>query len=239
MQADEATIATLEELQQLDLHYLRAKKQFDQLPQRQTILQVRKQRAAVEEKREKVAAAKAELDQKLSKIMQEDENLQEKQAEIQKAIDDAGNDYRNLEARTKELDGAQRRRSALAEQMEDLDAQLSKVMQMEAQVNTMLSQLQATEDEAVNSFREEGGTLQAEMRDLSKQRADMALSLSQDVLALYEKTARACGGVAIGRLNGTKCGACRTTFDDARLLNVKSQAPLAICPTCKRLLIVS
>ena len=46
------------------------------------------------------------------------------------------------------------------------------------------------------------------------------------------------GGVAIGRLLEDTCGICRTTIEGGRLIELRASAPLGVCPSCKRLLVI-
>ena len=47
------------------------------------------------------------------------------------------------------------------------------------------------------------------------------------------------GGVAIGVLDDSRCGVCRMPIESGRLIDLRSQAPLGICPACKRLLVIA
>lgn len=238
MYFDDDTIDALLKLQALDLDLLKMRKQFEALPQRQQILEARQKKAAIQQKLDQVLAMKADIDKKLNKVVTEDEILANKQQEVQRAIEEAGRDYRNLEMRTKELEGHAKRRAVLAEQLADLDGQLAKVAEVENQVKGMITQIEAKEQKLIESFRSEGGELQQKMAQLEKNRNAMMEGIDQEAIDLYQKTANACAGVAVGELKNSACGVCRTPFDETRLVNVRSQAPLSRCPHCKRLLVV-
>ena len=62
--------------------------------------------------------------------------------------------------------------------------------------------------------------------------------VSPQLLDVYNRTA-ARSGVAIGVLDGNRCGACRTVIDGGRLIDLRNQAPLGMCPSCKRLLVIA
>lgn len=238
MQACNDDLAGLIRLQQVDLDVMRQKKQLDELPQRELILKARKKREAVEDKRAKVEALKKDASQRLSRLNDEDASLAKKEAGVQVAIDATHGDYRNVEARTKELAGIAKRREALVEQRAKIDAELEKIRDIEAQVARALDDIGAVEAKAVASFQQEGGALKASLAQLEGQRADVAATMAPEVLSLYEKTAARTGGVAVGVLSDNRCGACRTVIEGGRLIDLKSQAPLGVCPSCKRLLII-
>lgn len=238
MEACHDDITALLHIQQIDLDILRQKKQLDELPQRSLILDARKKRAAVKGKQEKVDALKKDIAKRLTRVSDEDASLAKKEAGTQAAINAAQGDYRNVQARTKELAGIAKRREALAEDRAKIDAELEKVSGLEAQVRRALEEIDAAEARAIESFQKEGGALKVKITQLEAKRASAAEAMNPQILKLYEKTAARAGGVAVGVLNGTQCGVCRANLEGGRLIELRSQAPLGTCPACKRLLIV-
>lgn len=238
MQASPETLSAMLCMQQLDLELLQAKKKFEALPQRAQILEVRKKKAQIEQKRAEVAKLKEACERKVSQLTDEDGQLAKKAAEVQEAIDGAKGDYRNVESRTKELNGIAKRRGALEGEFEAAEAQLEKVQAVESQVAAALEQLDKQEAAAVASFQEEGGALQSDIARLGAQRNQLGELLPPDMAELYTKTAARCGGVAIGQLRDGRCSTCRSAIDPSRLTEVRAQAPLSTCPACKRLLVV-
>ena len=90
----------------------------------------------------------------------------------------------------------------------------------------------------IASFQKTGGALRASIEEGDKARAALAGQVSPELLGVYEKTRAHCGGVALAELKDGACSACRNTFDSSRLSKICSQAPLATCPSCRRLLVV-
>ena len=105
-------------------------------------------------------------------------------------------------------------------------------------MTSALAAVERQEAEATTSFQQQGGALKNDEARLQAQRSRLAAQLPQDLLATYEKTAARSGGVAVARLLDGKCGACRAVIEGGRLIDLKGQAPLGVCPACKRLLIV-
>lgn len=238
MEAQREDLVGLLHLQKIDLDLLQQKKRFEELPQRATIMNARKKLEAIAEKRDKVGALKKETLKRLTRIDDEDAALVRKAEDVQTAIEAAQGDYRNIEARTKELDGIAKRRATLVSERAKEDAALSKVNELESQVMHALEELGRAEKAAVESFQQEGGTLKMQIAQLEQQRAQIAASMTPAVVERYGKIAAHTGGVAVGVLNGAQCGVCRATLEGGRLIDLKGQAPLGICPACKRLLIV-
>ena len=105
MQATPFDIESLLAAQQADFDIMHMTRSLEELPQREVILSCRQKREAMQQKVAKIEALKKETAKKRTRVNDEDASLQKKETGVQAAIEAAGNDYRNAEARTKELDG--------------------------------------------------------------------------------------------------------------------------------------
>lgn len=225
-------------LQQLDLMIIQNQKKLDALPQRQQIIDVRKKRQAVEEKRDQLGGIKIEVDREFARVSFEDEQLTEKQKATQDKINDSKGDYRSVESFTKELNGFAKRRNTLEESLVTLEARIAQIKSVQEQVSGALAQLDTEEATAIESFRSEGGALTDGLAHAKADRAHIAAELDETLLDRYEKAAQHCGGVAIARLREDQCSACRNHIDPNRLPQIRAEAPLSTCPSCTRLLVV-
>ena len=234
MEATRDDIEGLFELQRIDLEIKRLSKELDELPQRGIIVAARDKKTAIEAKSEQVAELKRATTKKITRIDDEDASLAKKEAGVQAAIDVAHGDFRNVEARTKELAGIVRRRATIAA----VAAELDKISTMEAQISLALEEIGAKEQEAIDSFQKQGGDLKLAIAKLEAARGQVETKVSPQLLDVYNRTA-ARSGVAIGVLDGNRCGACRTVIDGGRLIDLRNQAPLGMCPSCKRLLVIA
>ena len=238
MQANRDDLATLLQLQQIDMGIARVNKELSELPQRKVIVAAREKRRAIEQKRDQVAELRAQADAKASKLEAEDAELAEKQRRVQEIIDGSRGDYRNVEAHSKELGGFAKRRNTLEEELTKLGEELAKIEGVQGQVSHALAELEKQEAAAIASFQREGGALQAEIARMSADREGMSAELSPELRDTYHRTAARTGGVAVGLLTEGRCGVCRTVIDGGRLIDLKAEAPLGTCPHCKRLLVV-
>lgn len=238
MEAQLDDITGLLRIQQIDLDILRCKKELDELPQRAAIMDARKKRAGIAEKRDKVDALKRDAAKRLARISDEDASLAKKEAGTQAAINAAQGDYRNVEARAKELAGIVKRRETLSAERDKVDAEIEKISQLEMQVARALDEVDAVEARLIESFKKEGGTLKVTLAQLEAKRTALSSVMTPAVLKLYEKAAARAGGVGVGVLSGNRCGACRAPIEGGRLIELKANAPLGTCPACKRLLVV-
>lgn len=238
MQVDTGDIGTLLQVQHIDLELLKAKKTLEELPQRSIILVARQKKQAIEQKRDRVAELRREAEDKAAKLEDEDARLVAKQRLVQEAIDASRGDYRSVEAHTKELNGFAKRRNKLEEELEKVGEDMAKIERVQEQVSRALDEIEKQEEAAITSFQQEGGALQHHISHMSADRAKLMSMLPTELRDVYERTAARMGGVAVGRLKDGRCGACRALIDGGRLIELKAQAPLGRCPSCKRLLVV-
>lgn len=239
MQATPEQLSCLVKLQQTDMALIKARKQFDELPQREQIRAARAKREEVLKKQGQAEELRRRCKAEVSKLEDEDSSLSDKQHEVQRLIDEAQGDYRNVESRTKELDGIAKRRSVIEDELMAKGEELEKIEGVAAQIAKALEVLKAQEEKATASFQREGGELKATIVQLEATRAEFAGLVGDELAGLYDKTATRCGGVAVAILNEGKCGACRVPIDSGRLAEIKREAPLATCPHCKRMLIIA
>ncbi len=238
MYASPEAIEELFELQHCLLTRAKAEKQFKELPQRQVILQLREKKAHVEEKAQQVEALLRQAQQELHRILDEDERMANRQKEKQRDIENASGNYRAVENLSKELDTLAKKRVALSQKNDAAVAQLEKVNHVKSQVEATLSTLEAKEAQEIKTFQEQGGALQKQIAQLDVEIQQLSADIPGDVLAEFNRIALRSGGVALGRYEDGRCGCCRSAIDSAHLSQMKTQAPLAPCPSCKRLLLV-
>ena len=239
MDATPAALAALLQLQQLDIDAMRAQKALEELPQRETILMLRKKRAEVEPKKAQVEQMRLETEQAFTKINDEDARLVEKQKTIQEKIDGAGGDYRAVDSLSKELGGIAKRRNTLEAEVVKVSERITQIEAVQNQVNDALRVLDSQESEAIAVFQKEGGKLTQDIARMQDVREKLVEEIGPDLMARYEKKSKIGGGIGVARLLGSACGVCRNTIDEGKLLQIRGEAPISECPVCKRLLVVT
>lgn len=239
MDATREDIESLFEMQGIDLEIKRLAKELDELPQRGIIMAAREKKAALAAQQEKVTEVKRATTRKLTRIDDEDASLAKKEAGVQAAIDAAHGDFRNVEARTKELAGIVRRRGTIAEDRAAIQAELDKIGAMEAQIALAVEEISAKEQQAIDSFQKQGGELKLAIAKLEAARGPVEAKVDDDLARAYDRIVARSGGVAIGVLDDSRCGVCRMPIESGRLIDLRSQAPLGTCPACKRLLVIA
>lgn len=239
MQALPEEIDALLEVQRIDLDIMQLSKTLEELPQRAIILDARKNREALEAKQVKIEALKKDAKKKVARIDDEDLSLQKKENGVQAAIEAAGNDFRNAEARTKELNGIFKRRGELKDSRAEATSELLRITELEAQIATALDEVQQREEAATASFKEEGTRLTRDINAAKARHGQLLSGISADVASEYERTSERFTTVSICRLEGNQCSVCRAKIDAGRLIDLKQEAPLGRCPSCKRLMIIT
>ncbi|WP_251212998.1 zinc ribbon domain-containing protein [Adlercreutzia murintestinalis] len=238
MQAKMDDLDRLLEAQGFDLQIIHLKKQLAELPQPARIADARSKRQALQKKADQVAALRKDAERRLTRIADEDASLEKKQNGVQAAIDSAQGDYRNVEARTKELAGIARRRETLEAERAEADAELAKIAALHQQVCAALDEIDRLEAHAIQEYQQQGGALKKSEADLIAKRDALLDKVDAEVVEAYRKTAERLGSIALGVLEEDRCGVCRSVIDGGRLIDLKNQAPLGVCPSCKRLLII-
>lgn len=238
MNATEHDIAILRKLQEVDRKVASANKEFQELPHRQAILEVRTKKDQILKKKVQVQDMLDDAEGKLADYVAEDEKLEQKQNQISAELNEVQGDYRSVTAKTRDLDGVRKRREKISLELSRVEEQVNQINPVMKQIMEALEQLEAKEQELIASFQKTGGALRQAIDEGGKARTQLAGEIDAELLATYEKTRTLCGGVAVTELKGDACGACRNTFDSNRMTKIKSQAPIATCPSCRRMLIV-
>lgn len=238
MNATEQDISILRKLQEADRKVLSAKKEFQNLPHREAILEVRTKKDDILKKKVQVQDMLDNEESKLTALVQEDEQLAIKQEEITAELAEVQGDYRAVTSKTRELDGVRKRREKVALELSRVEEQVNKINPVMKQVMTALTTMEEKEKQLVESFQKTGGSLRAVIAEGEKVRTELASMVDPALLKVYEQTLERCGGVALADLVNDSCGACRSSFDSSRMSKIRSEAPIATCPSCHRLLIV-
>ena len=181
MDATREDIEGLFELQRIVLGIMGVTEDIDELPQRAIIMAARDKKAEIQAKGEKVAELKRATMKRITRIDDEDASLAKKEAGVQAAIDAAHGDFRNVEARTKELAGIVRRRGTIAEDRAAIQAELDKIGAMEAQIALAVEEISAKEQQAIDSFQKQGGELKLAIAKLEAARGPVEAKVDDDL----------------------------------------------------------
>ena len=222
-------------LQNIDLKLHKLKKQFDELPHRAKILELRTKKREVEDQIEQVTTMRVECDQAILCLQDEERAAAAHRKDVQRKIEATSN-YKEAAALTRELESYAKKIARIeTETLKQLE-KLDKINEVSSQASTALSKLQEQETELVGEFKQQGGALKSAMAHDSSLREALASRLPVPLRTRYEKAVVAKNGVGVAYIEGDHCSACRQSYSEGQVTSLKSKGPLAECPHCHRLL---
>ncbi|MDP2232750.1 MAG: C4-type zinc ribbon domain-containing protein [Actinomycetota bacterium] len=232
--------AALLELQDVDLEVLRSQKRLDEMPEKRLILEVR-------HKTRDVTALRAKANELVSRLgaavsRHEDEcamiatKLDDEQAKLMSG--DVTNPKMVMNI-TREMDALKRRKDKLEMEEIELMERVEKAKGQVAKVDAALGQLSAKEASLTNHYKTKGSEMISEIDRLKARREELTHAVDAQTLTTYETIRESKGGVGAGRLAGTMCTACRMDLPAERVAELKSGPDLAMCPQCRRLIVIT
>ena len=236
MKASESQQAELLALANLDLEITKAKNSLAVLAAAEAFSALRAEQrnaaAALIEARNSLDSVELELTR-----AEADLNLVEQRIEKDNVRINQTSSAKDAQGIQSELDTLAKRKSEL----EDLElAILERKEQNEAAYKTVLADKQIIDEELASKEAANEAQI-VKLRsglDLStNQRNQQAARIDVELIELYAK--KASRGVAVGRLLGRECGACRMTIGATALVEISNQPrdEIATCPDCQAILI--
>ncbi len=238
MQATAQQIETLEQLVEIDMGLLALKRKLDALPQREQIQTLREKRALLSQKKRSLMPLHEKAAFEVNRLTDEVKLLTARIEGLQQKVDDAQGDFRSVSSLTKELDGAAKRKEAVEVSLKEAVAKLSEADSLLKRVNAGSEDMRSQEASLLGQINEQAAGIKAEADEAAAKRTALMAVLDADQRKEYVRACKECGGVAVAHLNGSSCSACRNSLDQNRLLQIRHEAPLSVCPHCKRLLVV-
>jgi predicted nucleic acid-binding Zn-ribbon protein len=193
-----------------------------------------------EHRRRRAAAAdrEQELELAIDALERDGEQLTAQRARLEAQLKLVGAP-REAEALMHELAAVAERRDALDDQ--EL-ASLEEQSQLADEVAALDAQLPAEEASA----RAAGAALAAleagidsELASIAATRDELASRIDAATMGRYDRLRDRMGGVAVARLDGSRCGGCHLDLSTTELAEVRAVGPgeFADCPQCGRLLV--
>lgn len=236
MKASESQQAELLALANLDLEITKAKNSLAVLAAAEAFSALRAEQrnaaAALIEARNSLDSVELELTR-----AEADLNLVEQRIEKDKVRINQTSSAKDAQGIQSELDTLAKRKSEL----EDLElAILERKEQNEAAYTTVLADKQIIDEELASkeaANEAEIMKLRSGLDLSTNQRNQQAARIDVELIELYAK--KASRGVAVGRLLGRECGACRMTIGATALVEISNQPrdEIATCPDCQAILI--
>jgi uncharacterized protein len=238
--ADPEQLDALLELSDEDSSLLRLRRRLDDLPEQQQLDEAVHRRTTLEQalgdRRLDRDRVQARLDREDREVAQLKERLG---AEQQRMYGGEISNARELASMRAEIEAVERRigehEDAELEAMEELDQIDGQIADLEQQVqdaDAAIEQRTVERDQAAQ-------TLLVEIADLEVAIEQQRQPLPDDLLERYDRARERFGGRAVGRLDGDQCTACGISLSYADVNELVEGPPLATCPNCGRMMVVS
>lgn len=231
-------IQRLKDIQEIDAQIkdqVAAAADFPELKEMKLVLA---KKADIVSKIKQIDAMKRDISKRFEKLNVEDASLAEREKSVQKSIDEAAGDYRNLEVHTKELDSVSSRRNTIAEMMIKITVEQDKADDLGVKLAVADKQIDAKIDALDAKIRQVKGDAQAKVNELSKSRNEIHDKMDKTLAATYDEAAGKVGNVVLCGLDGNTCTVCRSAIEEGKLLEIKNAGDVAVCPSCGRLMIL-
>jgi predicted nucleic acid-binding Zn-ribbon protein len=230
---------TLLSVQDHDTHIDQAVHRRSALPARGELTAVMERIGAIEKERADIEARHHDLSRDQQRLEDEITTLNDKAAQHDKALYSGSiTNPRELQAMQDEIAALKRRigqledqELELMEQIEPLDADLSRLAQEREAADASATALRA-------GIAEDEVAIDAELDRLRAARATESAAIEAELLSEYETLRSQNGGIGIARLVGGSCGGCHlglSAVEVDRLKKLPPDAP-AHCEECGRLL---
>ena len=238
MEASKNDIKNLKKLQKIDADIKTTKSDVENLPERQEFLTVSAKLSELTEKMKKVEVMKREIDKRFEKMNTEDAQLVEREKHVQRSIDEAAGDYRNLEVHTKELDSISIRRNTLSEMMLNATVEQDKVNALSEKLTSAIEQITAKQNALAEKIKQAQVDSADSIKKLTASRDKVYKALPENISKLYDDAVGKVGNVVLASLDGNSCSVCRSPIEEGKLLEIQKQGGISACPGCGRIIIV-
>ena len=238
MEASKNDIKNLKKIQKIDADIKTTISDVENLPERKEYTEVSSKLSELTEKMKKVEVMKREVDKRFEKMNSEDLQLTEREKQVQRSIDEAAGDYRNLEVHTKELDSISARRNTLSEMMLKATVEQDKVNDLDAKLSDAIAQITTKQNALVEKIKKAQQESSEKIKKLTASRDKVYASLPADISKLYDDAVGKVGNVVLATLDGNSCSVCRSPIEEGKLLEIQKSGGISACPVCGRIIIV-
>lgn len=212
------------------------------LPERTELEAVQSALTALEAKAGELQAQRDELARNEKRLEDEIALVREKAAQTDKTL------YSGTINVPKELTALQEEIEALARRQRQLEDQELELMEqaepIDAELTTLASQRGVLDEQAAGllaRIAEEEVVIDAELADVTSQRAGTVSGIPPELLTEYEQLRGGLGGIGVARLNGNRCEGCHLTLSAVDVDRIRhgrtGDDEVAHCTECNRILV--
>ncbi|MDR2036062.1 MAG: hypothetical protein LBP91_05285 [Coriobacteriales bacterium] len=234
--SEQQNAETLRALSDIDVSILRIKKQLDELPHKQQILEVRQKSKELELKALQVQQMANEVARTLVLLSDETQHSDEQIAHAQSVLDKT-NEYRETSNLVAEIEMLATRKAQLEEDSLIQMEKQEKIAGVGAQVAEAARKLEAEEQAYTDAYRDAGGRLKQEIFDLQHAREALVATLPENLARDYLSAVEKKTGIGAAHLIDNRCSGCFCTLSEGQLAKLFEGPLIGICPNCNRILV--
>lgn len=229
--------SSLLKLQQIDLDLSRAKGELANMPELKELASKRKTYTKLKSEMTKIYAQRKDLDIEL-----DDLNTSEIQtnaaikAAQERNVDPS--DYREIQDLENELGTLAKRLDKIAFTRKDIEVAHAQAVAKEQRARDIITKFEEGVKADTKAARAKAAALQQQIEDTQKERTALAATLSNDVLADYERLLKTFKGLAVETIEGNVPTICHTALQASSMSDLKHEGEIAHCPYCHRILVV-
>jgi predicted nucleic acid-binding Zn-ribbon protein len=145
----------------------------------------------------------------------------------------------------KELGSLQAEVGMLKRKKGEVEDSLLEVMVQKDQASETLARLQAERTEAAAESEELAakvssvtGEIETELKEHEAKRAEVAATIDEPLLKLYEQIRSTKGGVGVAALEAATCQGCHTKLPAKEIERIKAEGGVQRCDNCRRILVI-
>ena len=239
MKADPTDQLRLLELQALDTRLDQIAHARATLPELAALTVLGQDSAALDRELALARTAVTDVQREVAKAEADVQQVRDRAARNQQRLDVGTGTSKDLQALQHELVSLARRQSELEdleievmERAEELEHQLAALVSRRETLDAEIADVSARRDVAMAAFA-------AEAQQVSSDRAAVAPSVAEGLLALYAKIREASGGIGAAELRQRRCGGCRLELNQLDLSSIRAAAAddVVRCEECRRILV--
>jgi hypothetical protein len=210
------------------------------LPEHTALAELEQRQAVLRDQLVAVEAEESDLGRELSKAEGDVDQVRARAERDQKRLD-AGQ-----VSSPKELESLQHEIATLARRQGDLEEIVLDVMERLESAQSRHAELTAQQEEAQSRAAELTATrdaataeIDAEVTQLTAQRATQVGSIDEALVTLYEKIRAQQGGVGAAQLRQRRCGGCRLELNNVEIGRLRDAPDDEVlrCEECRRILV--
>lgn len=239
MKADPFVQARLLDLQALDTRLQQIDHARTRVPQIAAVQEAEGRLQQVGDDVVRVETGLSDIRREVERAEADVQQVRDRTARNTSRLESGQGSAKDLQALQHELESLARRQAAL----EDVEIE---VMERQESVETRLTELASQRDEAqaeVDRLTAERDAavaeLDAERVEVARPRDEIAGSIDDDLLALYERIRKAEGGLAAAEFTHGRCGGCRLELNPVDVAAIERAASNEVvrCEECTRILV--